>query len=110
VIGALSDTAKCLTGQMHGFHGQAPRLPPAGKRMILTMGFHARAHTATIPGAELLQAERGATSVRSSCKLRVVRQRRTTAHFFPPDDDAWMDMYAHGRDPRDPAIEGFQVG
>jgi hypothetical protein len=25
---------------------------------------------------------------------------------FPPDDDAWMDMY----DPRDPAIEGFQGG
>ena len=29
---------------------------------------------------------------------------------FPPYDDAWMDMYAHARDPRDPAIEGFQGG
>ena len=54
------DTAKCLTRQMHGFHGQAPRRPPAGKRMIRTMGFHARAHTApfahirmTIPDAHL---------------------------------------------------------
>jgi hypothetical protein len=32
-------TAKCLTRQMHGFHGQAPRWTPAGKRMIRTMGF-----------------------------------------------------------------------
>ena len=29
---------------------------------------------------------------------------------FPPDDDVWMDMYAHDRDPRDPVIEGFQGG
>jgi hypothetical protein len=63
-----------------------------------------------IPGEQLLQAARGATSARSSCKLCVVRQRRTAAHFFPPDDDAWMDMYAHDHDPRDPAMEGFQGG
>ena len=29
---------------------------------------------------------------------------------FPPDDDVWMDMYAHDRDTRDPAIQGFQGG
>ena len=102
MIGALSDTAKCLTRQMHGFHVQAPRLPPAGKRMILTMGFHARAHTACIlhsyrchNSRRSSQAACGATSVRSSCKLCVVRQRRTAAHFFPPDDDAWMDIHEH---------------
>jgi hypothetical protein len=54
-----------------------------------------RTHTdATISGAQLLQAARGATSALSSCKLRVVRrQRRTAAPFFPPDDDAWMDIH-----------------
>ena len=29
---------------------------------------------------------------------------------FPPYDDAWMDMYAHDRDPRDQAIEGSHGG
>jgi hypothetical protein len=37
-----------------------------------------------------------------------LRPRRRTD--FSPDDDAWMDMYAHDRDPRDPAIEGSQGG
>jgi len=51
-------------------------------------------HTdATIPGAQLLQATRGATSVRRSCNLRMVRQRSTATPFFPPDDDAWLDIH-----------------
>jgi hypothetical protein len=29
---------------------------------------------------------------------------------FPPAEDAWMDMYAHDRDPRDQAIEGSHGG
>jgi hypothetical protein len=36
-----------------------------------------------------------------------LRPRRRTD--FSPDDDAWMDMYAHDLDPRDPAIEGVKV-
>jgi len=61
-----------------------------------------RTHTdANIPVAQLLQDARGATSPCSSCKVRVVRQRRTAAHFFPPDDDAWMDMYEHDCYPRE---------
>ena len=33
--------------------------------------------------------------------------RRTN---LPPAEGAWMDMYAHDRDPRDQAIEGSHAG
>ena len=36
-----------------------------------------------IPGKQLLQVARGATSTRSSCKLCSVQQKRTASHFFP---------------------------
>ena len=72
-----------------------PRTPPA-----LSRHKDQRAHCASrtnndaiIPGAQLMQATRGATSARSSCNLRMVRQRRTAAPFFPPDDDAWLDIH-----------------
>mgnify|MGYP000657389161 CR=1 FL=1 len=44
-----------------------------------------RTHTdATISGAQLLQAARGATSAHSSCKLRMVRQRRSRSTLLSP--------------------------
>ena len=80
-----------------------PRTPPALSRQkdathhgLLRPHAYCASHThtdATIPGAQLMQATRGATSARSSCNLRMVRQRRTTAPFFPPDDDAWLDIH-----------------
>ena len=39
---------------------------------------------ATIPGAQLMQAARGATSAHSSCKLRMVRQRRSRSTLLSP--------------------------
>ena len=72
-----------------------PRTPPALSRHK-DQRAHCASHTntdATIPGAQLMQATRGATSVHSSCNLRMVRQRRTAAPFSPPDDDAWLDIH-----------------
>ena len=92
-----------------------PRTPPALSRHKDPIAHCAsRTNTdATIPGAQLMQATRGATSARSSCNLRMVRQRRTAAPFFPPDDDAWLDIHQRvctRSRPGDPAIEGLQGG
>ena len=74
-----------------------PRTPPA-----LSRHKDQRAHCAsctntdaTIPGALLMQAASGATSARSSCKLRWCDKEEAAAHFFPPDDDAWLDIHQH---------------
>jgi hypothetical protein len=121
VIGALSATAQRLTRQMHGFHGHAPRLPQAGKRMLRTMGFYARAPTAPLAHIRMPQFP-----ARSFCKLRVVRPLRAAPatcawcdkeepqhpSFFPMTMPGWtfINVYAHDRYPRDPAIEGLQGG
>ena len=57
--------------------------------MIRTMGFYARVHTA--PSRSLRTGP--ATSACGSCKPCAVRPRRTAAHFFSPDDDAWLDIH-----------------
>jgi hypothetical protein len=82
-----------------------PSTPPATRRqkddtyhgLLRQRAYCAsRTHTdVTIPGVQLMQAARGATSAHSSCKLRMVRQRRTASHFFPPDDNAWLDIHQH---------------
>jgi hypothetical protein len=121
VIGALSATAQCLTWQMHGFHGHAPRLPPAGKRMIRTMGFYAQrilrlSHTYGCHNSrraahascawcdlcpQLLQAAHGATKK---------KPQHTSFLLMPMPGWTFINMYAHDRDQRHPAIEGFQGG
>jgi len=106
---------------MHGFHGHAPRLPQAGKRMLRTMGFYARAPTAPLAHIRMPQFP-----ARSFCKLRVVRPLRAAPatcawcdkeeqqhpSFFPMTMPGWtfINVYAHDRYPRDPAIEGLQGG
>ena len=82
-----------------------PRTPPAPRRqkddthhgLLCPRAYCAsRTHTdATIPGALLMQAASGATSARSSCKLRWCDKEEAAAHFFPPDDDAWLDIHQH---------------
>jgi hypothetical protein len=82
-----------------------PRTPPAPRRqkddthhgLLCPRAYCvSRTHTdATIPGALLMQAASGATSARSSCKLRWCDKEEAAAHFFPPDDDAWLDIHQH---------------
>ena len=84
-----------MSDQADAWFPRPTRTPPALSRHKDQRAYCAsRTHTdATIPGAELMQATRGATSARSSFNLRMVRQRRTAAPFSPPDDDAWLDIH-----------------
>jgi hypothetical protein len=91
-----------------------PRTPPALSRHKDQRAYCAsRTHTdATIPGAQLMQATRGATSERSSCNLRTIMGQPQPPSFLLMTMPGWtfINVYTHDRDLHDPAIEGLQGG
>jgi hypothetical protein len=77
----------------HGVHRTHTLYRSAPEHFSAARALDDRAHTVlshtygrsngSIPGAQLLQAARGATSAHGSCKQCAVRPRRFAAHFFP---------------------------